>query len=542
MRDVLKLRADSAFAVRDHDPVHPRFDWDVPGEFNFGADVIDRWAHERDRPALIWENEAGDRQTLRYSDISRLSNKLGNALRNSGLSKGDRVLVQLPRIPEWIISLVAIMKIGAVPIPCIEMLTARDVEYRVKNSRSAAVICRDVHAAKFRSVEQDISIKIALGDVPGWLNFGKMIRAGAEAPASVAVAAEDPAIMYYTSGSTGYPKAVVHAARAVYAWRSSALYWLDLTENDRIWCTADTGWSKAGTSILFGPLSCGACTLLYDGPFVPEQRLRILADNRVTVFCAPPTELKRLLRENIDRYDLSALRRAVTGGEAMDRALGANWEAATKTKVYEAYGLTESLIVVMNLEGMPLRYGSMGRSGPGSNVEIIDDNGEVLPAGEEGDIAVEMPHPQMMLSYWEDVERTAACFRERLGRRWFVTGDRAVKDVDGYFWYRCRADDVISSAGYRIGPLEVEIALQEHSSVQQCAVIGSPDPERGEVVKAFVVLAEGFSPSPDLTKELQDHVKSMTAPYKYPRVIVYLESLPMTDSVKINRRALRALP
>jgi len=271
-------------------------------------------------------------------------------------------------------------------------------------------------------------------------------------------------------------------------------------------------------------------------------RLRILADNRVTVFCAPPTELKRLLRENIDRYDLSALRRAVTGGEAMDRALGARWETATKTKLYEAYGLTESLIVVMNLEGMPLRYGSMGRSGPGSNVEIIDENGDVLPAGEEGDIALEMPHPQMMLSYWEDAERTAACFRERFGRRWFVTGDRAVKDVDGYFWYRCRADDVISSAGYRIGPLEVEIALQEHSSVQQCAVIGSPDPERGEVVKAFVVLAEGFSPSSDLTKELQDHVKSMTAPYKYPRVIVYLESLPMTDSVKINRRALRALP
>src|SRR5882724_9254019 len=314
MRDVFRLRSASVPAVRDYASVRSGFDWDVPDEFNFGADVIDRWAQESDRLALIWENEAGDRQTLRYSDISRLSNKLGNALRQCGLSKGDRVLVQLPRIPEWIISLVAIMKIGAVPIPCIEMLTERDVEYRVKNSRSAAIICRDVHAPKFRSVEQDVSVKIALGDVPGWLNFEKMTQAETETLAPVAVGAEDPAIMYYTSGSTGYPKAVVHAARAVYAWRSSAVYWLDLSPDDRIWCTADTGWSKAGTSILFGPLSCGACSLLYDGPFVPEQRLRILAENRVTVFCAPPTELKRLLRENIDRYDLSALRRAVTGG------------------------------------------------------------------------------------------------------------------------------------------------------------------------------------------------------------------------------------
>ena len=533
MRDVWSPEPSMA---QGYDAMRAAFRWDLPETFNFGTDVIDRWARERNGPALIWENEAGEVHTYSYADLSRLSNKLANVLRSHGVARGDRVIVMLPRLPEWFVSIIAAMKIGAVPIPCIEMLTARDIEYRAANSEAKAVICRSEHVAKFENVE--IPVRIALGKAAGWLDWRAETERASEAIDAAVVGAEDPAIMYYTSGSTGHPKAVVHAARAIYAWRVSAIYWLDLRPGEIIWCTADTGWSKAGTSILFGPLSCGACSFFYDGPFVPQERLRLLRKRNITVYCAAGTELSRVVDEITDR-NIGPLRRVVTAGEAMNPVVAERWEEATGIRVDEAYGQTEALMVTLNYPTEPVRYGSMGRPSPGSDLDVIDAQGRRLPPGHEGDVALLLPNPQLMLGYWKDPEKTEACFISGQDGRWYVTGDRAEKDSDGYLWYRGRSDDVINSAGYRIGPVEVENALAEHPAVRVCAVVASPDVERGEIVKAFVVLRDGVSPSSELTRGLQDHVKAVTAPYKYPRAIEYLSELPMTITGKIRRRDLR---
>lgn len=538
MRDVFRPAAQPV--VESHRAMCADFDWQVPNTFNFATDVIDRWAMEGDGPALIWENAAGEECTYSYSDLARLSKRLANVLRANGIEKGDRIIVMLPRLPEWFVAVIAAMRIGAVPIPCVEMLTARDVAYRVENAEAKAAICRPEHTAKFASVEHAIPLRIAIGAATGWRDWHAEVARAADSIEAASVDAEDPAIMYYTSGSTGHPKAVIHASRAIYSWRVSAIYWLDLRPGEIIWCTADTGWAKAGTSIIFGPLSCGACSLFYDGPFDAKTRPQLLRKHKVTVYCAPGTELSRVVHE-VQRDDLTALRRVVTAGEAMNPAVAERWERATGVRIDEAYGQTEALMVALNYPGEPVRYGSMGLPSPGSDLDIIDAAGRRLPHGQEGDLALRLPNPQLMLGYWKDPDKTASCVIESPEGRWYLTSDRAEKDADGYFWYRGRSDDVINSAGYRIGPLEVENALAEHPAVQVCAVIGSPDEERGEIVKAFVVLRDGTEPSAELTRELQDHVKSVTAPYKYPRAIEYRTELPTTITGKVGRRALRDL-
>ncbi len=517
------------------------FRWNIPSEFNFGSDVVDRWATERDGLALVWENAAGETAQLLFSDIARLSNRLASTLSGAGLQKGDRVIVMLPRIPEWQIALIACLKIGAIPIPCIEMLTGRDIAYRVENSAAVAAICRAGEVRKFDALGDRLKVRIAIGDVAGWTSWANAMHTGQDQFEAARVGAEDPAIMYYTSGSTGHPKGVLHAARALYAWRMAALYWLDLTPDDRIWCTADTGWSKAGTSIIWGPWSCGACAFFYDGPYVPSERLQLLSKHKVSVFCASSTELLRLASENTRAYDLSALRRTVSAGEAVNPVAAKRWHRATGCQVSEAYGQTEALMMVLNYPSEPIKYGSMGRPQPGLDIDIVDDQGARLPAGMEGHVALKMPSPQMMLGYWNDPERTKACFIEGAEGQWYLSGDRGRKDADGHFWYAGRADDVINSAGYRIGPLEVENVLLEHPAVQECAVVPSPDPERGEIVKAFVLLKAGVAGTPELAVELQNHVKAQTAPYKYPRAIEFVGEIPKTVTGKIRRRTLKDL-
>ncbi len=527
--------------AKRYEELRSEFRWDLPATFNFGTDVVDAWARERDGLALVWENASGEQAAYRYSDMARLSSRMASALAARGVRQGDRVVVMLPRIPEWQIAMVACLKVGAVAVPCIEMLTARDIAYRVENSGATAVICRAEQVAKLAGLAVQPAVRIAVGEAEGWTPWEEAMAGGRDEFIAAEVGLEDPALMYYTSGSTGHPKGVLHAARALYVWRIQAYMWLDLTPDDRIWCTADTGWSKAGTSVIWGPWSAGACAFFYDGPYVPSERLRLLAEHRITVYCASSTEILRLAAEPTAQYDLSALRHTVSAGEAVNPVAAERWEAATGSKVSEAYGQTEALMMVLNYPSEPLRYGSMGRPQPGLDIDIVDDAGVRQTAGVVGHIALASPSPHLMLGYWQDSERTAACFITGPQERWYLSGDRGRKDQDGYFWYEGRADDLINSAGYRIGPVEVENALLEHAAVQECAVVPSPDPERGEIVKAFVVLKDGVTASDALVKALQDHVKAVTAPYKYPRAVEFIDEIPKTVTGKIRRRTLKDL-
>lgn len=526
-------------AIVDTDAERRTFTWSIPRTFNFAVDVVDHFAMNSGGPALVWANAEGAERRFSYSDMSRLTRRFASALHRRGLRKGDRVVVMMPRVPEWQIAMVACLRIGAVPIPCIEMLTPKDVTYRVRHAGATAVIARASQARKFDGLKDQLAIRVALGEARDFESMDMLIAEGDEGFQGAEIRADDPAILYYTSGSTGDPKGVLHASRALFAWRNSAIHWLDLKRGDIIWCTADVGWSKAGTSILFGPWSCGACAFFFDGPFEPRQRLAMLEKYAVTVYCAPGTEFFRVVAEDVGACDLSKLRHAVTAGEALSPVVADRWRRRTGIPILEAYGQTETLMTLLNYPAIPLREGSMGLAGPGLDLDVIDTEGRRLPPGTEGDLALLTPCPQLMLGYWNDERRTVDCHVDGPDGRWFITGDLAEKDADGYFYHRGRRDDVINSAGYRIGPSEVENALLDHPSVLECAAIGAPDSERGEVVKAFIVLRPGFHPSDDLVVELQDHAKRVTAPYKYPRRIEFVRNLPKTMTGKLQRRVLR---
>ncbi len=526
--------------MTDYATAHRDFTWEIPERFNFGADVVDRFAEDPERLALIWCDETGREERYTFAAISALSNRCANALKEAGVRAGDRVLVMLPRIPQWQIAMVGCLKLGAIPIPSIEMLTAGDVAYRLEHAEAAGAITTAANCAKFAAA-RGLGARLSVGGAPpGWTDFERALDAASPVFEPVRLAAEDPAIIYYTSGSTGKPKGVTHAQRGLFAWRVSAWYWLSLDERDLMWCTADTGWSKAGTSILFGPWSCGAAVLFHNGPFDPARRLELLQRHGVSVFCAAATELRRLLLLDLERCDLSRLRLTVSAGETVNPEIVTAWRARTGVTLLDGYGQTETLMTVLNYPALPVKPGSMGKPLPGTGAAVIDEAGHVLPPGETGMLAIRLPNPQIMLGYWRDEERSRETVRESGGVRWFLTNDTAHQDEEGYLFYHGRADDVINSAGYRIGPLEVENALIEHPAVQECAVVGAPDLERGEVVKAFVILKPGHVGDAAMVQALQEHVKRVTAPYKYPRRIEFVPDLPRTVSGKLLRRQLRA--
>jgi acyl-coenzyme A synthetase/AMP-(fatty) acid ligase len=524
--------------MTDYAATAQAFRWDVPEHFNFARDVVDVWAQDPAKPALVWSDDAGGERRFTYADIARASCRFANLLAAHGVGKGDRVVIMLPRRPEWQIAMVGALRAGAIPIPCIDMLTAKDVAYRVEHSGAFAAVTAAANAAKF-AADAPLRLRAALGGADGWLDLERALAAQPESFDAVALAADEPAIMYYTSGSTGHPKGVTHAARAIWAWRVSAWYWLDLEPDDLMWCTADTGWSKAGTSILFGPWSCGARVLFHDGRFEPRLRLELLARHRVTVFCAAATELRRLIAEDFSGFDLSALRLAVSAGETVNPEVVRRWVAKTGVPLLDGYGQTETLMTVLNYPCLPVKPGAMGKPLPGTEVALLDADRRRTTGAATGELAIRLPHPQVMLGYWREPEKTAAAKATVDGVEYFLTGDVVRRDEDGYLYYEGRADDVISSAGYRIGPMEVENALIEHPAVQESAAVASPDAERGEVVKAFVVLRPGHVASDALARELQEHAKRVTAPYKYPRRIEFVAELPKTASGKLRRRELR---
>lgn len=514
------------------------FRWDVPARFNFGSDVVDRWAREPDRLALIWCDEEGSERRFTFAEISRLSNRFANLLQTIGVARGDRVLVLLPRLPEWQIAMVGCLKLGAIPIPCIDMLTKGDVSYRVRHSGARGAVTTAANVAKFEDLPGLVA-KVSVGPANGWVEFEDGLSKSAESFEPALLGADEPAILFYTSGSTGKPKGVTHASRALFAWRVSAWYWPALTATDVVWCTADTGWSKAGTSIRFGPWSCGSAVLFHNGRFDPKRRFELLAKYRVTVFCASATELRQLILQDVSLYDLSSLRLAISAGEIVNPEIIERWRAMTGLPLLDGYGQTETLMTVLNYPTMPVKPGSMGRPLPGTEIVAVDPENRPVRTGEPGRLMIKLPNPQLMIGYWDDPQLSRATIVRQGGAEWFDTGDVVRVDEDGYVFYLGRSDDVINSAGYRIGPAEVENAITEHSAVQECAAIASPDHERGEIVKALIVLRPGFVGGDLLAKEIQDHVKRVTAPYKYPRKIEFVEALPKTVTGKIQRRLLR---
>ena len=520
------------------------FRWDVPDAFNFGRDVVDRLAAGPERPALLWRSAAGAERRLSFADAAAGSNQAAGVLRGLGLAAGDPVLVMLPRVPEWHLALVGALKAGLLAIPCSTLLRPKDIAYRAGHSRAAAVIACAAQAAAVDAVAAEmpgVRHRLCLCEdgepLPGgWIDLrAALALAPRDASAQRATRATDPALVYYTSGTTGPPKAVLHDHAYTFAQRYTSRVWHGVREGERLWTTSDTGWAKAAYGVLFGPWSEGAEVVLFHGRFEPRVELEMLARVDPHVFCAPPTEYRLLVKQDLSGLRAPRLRECVSAGEPLNPEVIRAWRDATGITIRDGYGQTETILLVGNCPGVPVRPGSMGLPMPGHRVEIVDEGGRVLPPGEVGDIAVHGRPPSLFRGYWRDRDASAACRRGE----WYVSGDRAYRDADGYFWFVGRGDDVITSAGYRIGPFEVESALVEHPQVVEAAAVAAPDPDRGSIVKAFVVLRPGTPRDAAFVAELQEHVKRVTAPYKYPRAIEFVDELPKTVSGKIRRVELR---
>jgi acyl-coenzyme A synthetase/AMP-(fatty) acid ligase len=516
-----------------------QFRWQIPEEFNFAWDVIDAYAQDRSRLALVWENEAGEEGRYTFWDFSETSRRFANALLGLGVRRGDPLMIMLPRIPQWQVAFLAALRIGALVVPCTSQLRAKDIAYRANHSEAKAIITTAKNLEVVESVRREcpsLRTCIAVGETPkGWTGFDDALGRASRRLERVRTRSTDPAICFYTSGTTKDPKAVLHAHGYTLAHRLTGEAWLDVRRTDLHWTTSDTGWAKAAWGVLFGPWNLGVPVFMYDGRFEPKKELQLLEKHEVSTFCAPPTEYRLLVKEDLARYDLSRLRHCTGAGEPLNPEVIEQWKGAYGLTIHDGYGQTETIILVGNFQGLPVRPGSMGRPSPGHDVRVVDESGGEVAVGEVGEVALRGRTPSLFLEYWKNPTESAACWRGDC----YLTGDRAVRDEQGYFWFVGRADDVIISAGYRIGPFEVESALLTHAAVLESAVVASPDAIRGAVVKAFIKLRSGRSGSRELAKEIQDHVKTITAPYKYPREIEFVDELPKTVSGKIRRVDLR---
>ena len=515
-----------------------------PAHFNFARDIMERWARERpDAVALWWVDESGrHEQKFSFEQLADRFRRATTFFNTVGIHRGDRVLIILPRLPQWWIAMLGLVRLGAVPIPGTPLLTRKDIRYRVETAEARAVITDVDGADKMEGMSAEVRILVG-AERPGWTNFDAGVPDASAEFEPEPTRSDEPGIIYFTSGTTGQPKMVWHT-QASYGLghRLTGELWLDLKPADIHWNLSDTGWAKAAWSNFYGPWHMGACVFVMDarGKFDSVATLRTLARYPITTWCAPPTALRLMVRENLSAFRFPHLRHCVSAGEPLNPEIMAAWKAATGLTIYEGYGQTETIILIGNFKslGHPVRPGSMGKPTPGFEVAVLDPALNKLSAGKEGELAVRL-EPRRPLGlfreYWRNPAENAARFRGD----WYLTGDLVRRDDQGYYWFVGRADDVIKSAGYRIGPFEVESALIEHAAVLEAAVVGKPDPVRGSIVKAFVVLRKDHAPSEALKAELQKHCKHVTAPYKYPRDIEFVVELPKTVSGKIRRVELR---
>jgi acetyl-CoA synthetase len=523
------------------------FHLDIPEYYNFGFDVIEKQALENDKTAYIAVNNTGD--TIQYCNFSHLndrSNQFANVLQDMGISKGDLAFVMIPRIPEWYEVMVGCCKLGAVPMPGTNLLMPKDIKYRINAAEANIAIVTAENAERVDEIrDQCPTLKhlIVIGEHHDeWTHYDSAV---ANASAKLdkdrlhATRSDDIMLVYFTSGTTGMPKMVQRDHGYALAHSITGRFWMDLEQDDIHWTLSDTGWAKAAWGMLYGPWQMGAAMVLYNGAGIDiELHLNLIKKLGVTTFCAPPTLYRMFAQQDLTKFDLSTIRHSMGAGEPLNPEVIKIWQAATGGSIYDGYGQTESVCLVANYPCMPVRPGSMGKPSPGLDVCVVTETGIPVSTGEIGHIAVRITDPYplgLFREYWKDPDATFRSFHHG----WYFTGDTATMDEDGYFWFVGRSDDVITSSGYRISPFEVESTLLEHAAVAESAVVGVPDEMRTEVVKAFIVLAEGYTANEVLKKEIQEFVKTSTAPYKYPREIEFKKALPKTISGKIRRVELR---
>lgn len=559
------------------------FSVNCPDDFNFGYDVVDDIAiHDPDRRAMVWCNPEGEEHVFTFADMKEWSDKGANFLADAGIGRGDMVLVVLRRHYQFWFVATALAKLGAIMVPATFMLKEHDLLYRLQGAGIKAVIATslgdiaqvvDAVVETCPTVQTRILVNGAGGgctpededgvlvfpddngllgsklsgpdgvcaapiERPGWLDFNTGVRAASSDFARRETAAADPMLMYFSSGTSGNPKMVLHDSEYALAHLVTAKHWHNVQPDGLHFTIADTGWGKAVWGKYYGQWLMEACVFTYDfDRFHPSEILSLIGTYGITTLCCPPTMYRMMMAEDIDSFDLSSLVYSTTAGEALNPDLFDFWKEHTGLVIYEGFGQTETPLTVANLVGSIPRPGSMGRPVPLYETEIKREDGSRCNTGETGEVCIriEPKAPGIMLEYFRSVEKTA----EAMHDGWYHTGDMAWCDEDGYFWYVGRNDDVIKSSGYRIGPFEIESVLLEHEAVRECAVTGVPDPTRGKAVKATIVLASGFTASDVLTCELQTWVKRRTAPYKYPRIVDYVEALPKTVNGKIRRAAIR---
>ena len=528
----------------DENGLLKHLDIDCPDDFNFGYDIVDDIAvNDPQRLAMVWEHENGECRKFTFADIKRLSDKTCNYLSSKGIGKGDFVMLVLKHSYQFWFICVALHKMGAIAVPATFMLKPHDIEYRIDAAGLKAAIVTDdddiVESFEGAGNIDKLACRfIVNGHRDGWLDFDTEMEECSEVWERVPTKSTDRFLMYFTSGTSGNPKMAVHDYSYPLGHILLAKHWQQVEPDGLHWTVADTGWAKNAWGKFYGQWVMEAAVFVYEyDRFEPHHIMNMIEKHKVSTFCCPPTMFRLYLNAGIEGHDLSSLKNCCIAGEPLSPDTFNTWYKATGLKLMEAFGQTESSVIVGTLKGMTPKPGSMGKPSPQFRVELLDKEGNPVRPGEEGEICVSISPrvPGIFVEYYRDEKKT----NETLRDGWHHTGDVAWKDEDGYFWYLGRNDDIIKSSGYRISPFEIESVLVEHPAVLEVAVTGVPDPIRGQLVKATIILREAYQPTDELKKELQQFAKSRTAPYKYPRVIEFVDAIPKSISGKVRRVVIR---
>ena len=538
------MKKDISFS---YEKIRSSHDLKCPDNFNFGFDIIsDKYGKSKKTALIAIEKSTKKIKKISYKELNENSSKFANALKNFGIKKKDNILVILPRIPEWYYCILGCSKVGAVAIPCTNMLKAKDIEYRAKKSNAKVIISTSESSSEINKIKDNcksLKYKILVKDKKDdWYNYDEICKksdVNFYRDMVPPTKSNDLMLIYFTSGSTAMPKMVGRDQSYAFSHIITKKYWQDLKSTDIHWTLTDTGWAKAAWGLLYPPLLAGCTIILYNNEgFDLDEHLEIIKKHKVTTFCAPPTIYRLMAQSNLANFEVSSLRHCFSAGEPLNPEAMRSWKNATGCDVYDGYGQTETINIIANFPGMPIKKGSMGRPCPGFEIEIIDNQANILEINQIGNIGIKItdPYPPgLFRGYYQDQKKTSEVFKNG----WYFTGDTATKDKDGYFWFVGRSDDIITSSGYRISPFEVESVLLEHPYIVEAAVVAKPDKVRGEIVAAFIVLGKNYNGNRKLKLEIQEFVKNNTAPYKYPREIIFTKNLPKTISGKIRRIDLR---